>query len=39
MESTYAKLVPLQGIFGILAILLGIFWLIGNFGILGFLAY
>ena len=33
MESTYAKLVPLQGIFGILSILLGIFWLLVRFNI------
>lgn len=38
-EAIFTKLAAFQGIFGILAILLGIFWLIGNFGILGFLAY
>ncbi|MBD3399523.1 MAG: hypothetical protein GF399_04240 [Candidatus Coatesbacteria bacterium] len=39
MESTYAKLVPLQGIFGILAILLGIFWLLFSFGIFNFMLF
>ena len=39
MESVYGKLVPLQGIFGILAILLGIFWLLFNFGIFNFLIF
>jgi hypothetical protein len=34
-ESVFKKLSPFQGTFGILGILLGLFWLLANFGIFG----
>jgi len=38
-EKIFNAVSPFQGIFGIIAILLGIYWLLTGFGLFGFMAY